>query len=135
MANYILVSCDKKIIRKTPESKSEIITTVPKDTKLKYLGLKENGWLKVQYNNQVGWVYEKGTQSTLIEEPKARVYILAKYSGKAIRTAPNGKAVRVGQTKEGAKYPYQGQMINKWYLIEYRGRNAWIFSSYGKEVM
>lgn len=51
-----------------------------------------------------------------------------------IRSAPGTDARALGVAPKGAKLPYQGESkeVNGrlWYLVEYRGENAWISSKY-----
>ena len=50
-----------------------------------------------------------------------------------VRSAPNTAGKALGVAKKGTKLPYGGQTSeNGWYLVEYKGQNAWVSGKYSK---
>lgn len=81
-------------------------------------------------------IYDAETEKSLTDGTQPARFVESTGNGVNIRTAPStvtGK--KLGKVYKGDRLPYQGIISDEgWYLVEYRGQNAWISGKYSKLV-
>lgn len=69
-----VVNADTLNVRKTNDTKSEIITSAKRNTKLNIITLSEdNNWFKVEIGGRVGWVDKKYVKTQVIGNPNYKL--------------------------------------------------------------
>ena len=51
-----------------------------------------------------------------------------------VRSGPGTQYAKLGAVTAGTQLEYDGQSINGWHLVEYKGRNGWTSGKYSKVV-
>lgn len=93
-----------------------------------YLNVTENGWDKIFFNGEEGYVSSKGSELELNQK-----YIEIKGTW-YVRTAPGKEASSIGTVHTGDKIPYRGVNEYGWYGVVFKETNAWISEKSGKIV-
>lgn len=130
--NYsVLVSDGTWHVREKPDKTSKSLGIVKKGDKFPYLSETDNGWDKIWYKDQIGYISARAGE--IVANPKVH-YIEVKGNW-YVRTAPNKDADSIGVAHSGDKIVYQGETKDGWYLVEFKSMNAWISTRAGKVVM
>lgn len=112
--------------RSNPSTTASIIGTIPKDA-IVYLADYSNGWYKVSYNGQVGWV-----SSTLIATLPQGKYVTIKGATQLnIRSAASSSAYIVGVLTQNQYAQVLGYSDDgNWMHISINGIDGWSSASY-----
>ena len=66
-----------------------------------------------------------------LPESTVRVQVVVNGGSVYVRSAPELDGAKLGVVHRGDRFPWQGQISEKgWLLIEYQGQNAWISGKY-----
>lgn len=119
---YVLVRHGSYYVRLLPNKDSQSIGVVRTDDKIDYLGVTENGWYKVLYKGQVGWV------SVKCGDVKAedRVMLTVKNGNYHIRKEANSGSKSITIVKKGEQVEYLGKKENGWSNVSYQGYEGWM---------
>ncbi|MGL5066546.1 MAG: SH3 domain-containing protein [Sarcina sp.] len=124
-----------------------ILADIPTGTQVNVLG-QSNGWYKVNYNNQIGWIcgnYTTGIKSgsvTTSPQPtkkastnqstskvESKTTIQSSIGWLHFRTGNSTSYNILGKIPTGTQVNVLGQS-NGWYKVEYNGQIGWICGSY-----
>ncbi|OPJ62880.1 SH3 domain-containing protein [Clostridium oryzae] len=113
-------------LRSTFNKNYKVLTTIPKSTAL-YLVSYSNGYYKVSYNNNIGWIKE----NVLVKVPKNKYVTVTGASGLNIRKNTTTKSEIVGILSENqyAEKITQSKDGN-WYKVRVNGITGWCYAKY-----
>lgn len=111
-------------VRSGPSTSERQIAIVKQGDVLPYLGRELDNWYQVDYKGTEGWISGKAGKA----EVTAKKTLTVKGGTWYIRTAPDKTANKLGVVTTGDKLVYQGEEKDGWYLVIYKGENAWISS-------
>ena len=123
-------------LRVNPGTNENIITSIPKDANIEVLGKDENGWTKVRYNNQEGYVASnyitmntQPTNSENIANQTARV--ITNNKGLNFRTSPNSQSSNIiTSIPKDANIEVLGKDENGWTKVRYNNQEGYVASNY-----
>ena len=115
-------------VRSTPAMGDNILRSIKRNTKVKFVSEKYGWWL-VSYNGKkIGYVDKQFL--TRYNVRKTGTY---KTTAKlVVRSAPKSYAPKVGSLKKGAKVKVL-HLNGDWVRISYGGKEAWVASKYLKK--
>lgn len=119
---YVKVSHGNYYVRISPDKKAKDIAVVSNGTKLEYLGVNQNGWLKVNCKGKIGWISTKAGE--IITEKVQ--YVTVGDGTWYIRAMGNSNGKKLGTVKSGDKLVKLGNPVNGWQKVEYNGADGWI---------
>ena len=132
-------------MRKAPNLKGELITSISKGKTVDYRGEKsvdERGvtWYLVKYNGKIGWVsskYLKKAGSGSSDSSKSDGTKLITTGSLNFRKEPNLKGELITSITKGKTLDYLGEKSTDergvvWYKIKYNGKTGWVSSKYSK---
>lgn len=119
---YVDVSHGNYYVRVSPDKKSKDLGVVSNGMKLEYLGENQNGWLKVNYKGQTGWISSK-CGSIVTEKVE---YITVGSGTWYVRAMGNANGKKLGTVKAGTKLVTVGSPVNGWQKVMYNGGEGWI---------
>ena len=118
---YVKVCHGSYYVRIEPNKNASSIGVVRNDDMLPYLGITENGWFKIDYKGQNGWVSSKCGEIT---EPD-KTYFVVKSGTWNIRKGPSMRYKIVGVVKKGEKVEYLGKEKDDWYYVRSTKHEGW----------
>lgn len=145
-SQYGVVTGDSVSLRSGPSKAYDVCAQVARDTKLIYLGEVSNGWYKVDYEGNTGWISALyftivGYETVIVQKPisldgyklEVKQEVLATDTGYIAKnpTQVNDAEIETwGITEAGATYKYLGETSNVWYKVDYAGNVGWVSSLY-----
>jgi uncharacterized protein YgiM (DUF1202 family) len=123
-------------LRAEPNLDSEVIDQAPYGTVLSVLE-EEDGWCKVIYNDQVGWMKSE----FLVDPSQIDTSLLSPIQAKPtaikvvtvdslnVRTGPGTDFSKLGTLKGGTLVSVLEEN-GQWSMIEFEGNKAWVFNEY-----
>ncbi|MDC2866168.1 C40 family peptidase [Bacillus sp. BP-3] len=132
------VNADVLRVRTGPSTNSDISSRVYEGQTLNVIG-QENGWYKISYNGQVGYVSGKfvntdtsnsGSQSqgNSTVQPASGNYTVS-VSSLRVRTGPSTSHTQLGSVHKGQVVQVVGE-VQDWFKISYGGQNAYVSKDY-----
>ena len=109
-------------VRKDADPRSESLGKPVNGTRLYFYGNIKNGWYKVKFNDQIGYIHGQAGKAVEVKE----TYLTAKKGVWHVRTAPDSKAKSLGTIKTGEKVLSQDQTKGGWHLVIFKNQNGWI---------
>ena len=126
----------------SPSFDSGAITTIPYDTTLQVFAQNNNGWYKVYYNGNYGWIYAEDTNELTSSQSGSTGNTPSnnnsKVLGQVTVTSPIGLWMNNGPSTTSGNivclnYNTTVNVIgqkNGWYEIQYNGQTGWIDGEY-----
>ena len=124
-------------MRESYDTKSDVLTVIPANTRVEYLNNTQLGWLHVRYNGKIGWVYEEyfygNSSDTPSYTPSSTVTPTAGYNIIGVYTVAESLNLRssmstassaniIGLVPKGAQVGVIRNYNNQWYEILYNGK-------------
>ena len=143
----VTVECGGLWINEKPFANDGNIIVVPHGTKLQATAESNNGWYKVTYKGQTGWIggspYSSFKQAPVKQAPASGNQVSQKVIGKVEVTAdglcmnehpaPNDGVIEV--LHRGTIVNLLGTSSNGWYHVSYNGKEGWIGGSPYSQVV
>ncbi len=123
------VTADTLNVRSGSSTKSKVIGSVKKGTKLSVQKKESNGWYKIDFKGKTGYVsgtYVKATTSAT----KTTYTVTADTLN--VRSGSNTKSKVIGSVKKGTKLTVQKKESNGWYKIDFKGKTGYVSGTYVK---
>lgn len=138
--NETVYTTERVNLRKSYSTSSDKISTLSKDTKLTRNGVSSNGWSRVNYNGQTGYVFsqylttkaetpkeEKPEEKEMkITEVKETMYASQNCNLRKSWTTDSEKA---GYLTKGQEVTRTGVVENGWSRIQYNGNTVYVKST------
>ena len=138
--NETVYTTERVNLRKSYSTSSEKISTLSKDTKLTRTGVSSNGWSRVNYNGQTGYIFsqyltvkpdepkeEKPAEKEMkITEVKETMYASQNCN---LRKSWSTDSEKAGYLTKGQEVTRTGVVENGWSRIEYKGSTVYVKSS------
>lgn len=123
-------------LRAEPDLDSEIIDQAPYGTVLSVLG-EQDGWCKVLYNDQVGWMKSEflvdpsqiDPSLLNLNQTKPTSIKVVTVDVLNVRTGPGTDFPKLG-TLNGGTLVSVLEENGQWSMIEFQGNKAWVFNEY-----
>lgn len=136
--NEAVYTNDRVNLRKSYSTSSAKITTLDKNTKLTRTGVSSNGWSRVTYNGQTGYIYSQylTKDETINEKPdenevkitEANETVYAKQDCN-LRKSWTTKSDKAGYLKKGQEIIRTGITDNGWSRVKYEGKDVFVLST------
>lgn len=136
--NESVFTNDRVNLRKSYSTSSAKITTLDKNTKLTRTGVSSNGWSRVTYNGQTGYIYSQYLTKDETPEEKpdekdvkitdANETVYAKQNCN-LRKSWTTKSDKVGYLKKGQEITRTGVTDNGWSRVKYEGKDVFVLST------
>ncbi|WP_297519056.1 SH3 domain-containing protein [uncultured Clostridium sp.] len=107
------------------------IGKIPTGTTVNVLGQK-NGWYKVSYNGEIGWIsgsYTTGVSQESKSDTLGSTRIDSSIGWLHLRAGYGTSYGILGKIPTGAQVKVYSK-VGSWYKVEYNGQMGWIYSSY-----
>lgn len=136
--NEAVFTNDRVNLRKSYSTSSAKITTLDKNTKLTRTGVSTNGWSRVTYNGQTGYIYtqyltkdETPTEKPDEKEVKITDVNETMYANQNcnLRKSWTTKSDKVGYLTKGQEITRTGVTDNGWSRIKYNGKDVFVLST------
>lgn len=136
--NEAVVTNDRVNLRKSYSTSSEKITTLDKNTKLTRTGVSSNGWSRVTYNGQTGYIYtqyltKNETPEEKTEEKEVKITDVNEtvYANQNcnLRKSWTTSSDKAGYLKKGQEITRTGITDNGWSRVKYNGKDVFVLSS------
>jgi len=136
--NETVYTTERVNLRKNYSTSSEKISTLSKDTKLTRTGISSNGWSRVNYNGQTGYIFsqyltakaeapkEEKPQEIKIKEVKETMYASQNCN---LRKSWSTDSEKAGYLTKGQEITRTGIVENGWSRLEYKGNTVYVKSS------
>jgi len=136
--NETVYTTERVNLRKNYSTSSEKISTLSKDTKLTRTGISSNGWSRVNYNGQTGYIFsqyltakaeapkEEKPQEIKIKEVKETMYASQNCN---LRKSWSTDSEKAGYLTKGQEITRAGIVENGWSRLEYKGNTVYVKSS------
>ncbi len=135
--NETVYTTDRVNLRKSYSTSSEKITTLAKDTKLTRTGVASNGWSRVTYNGQTGYIYtqyltKEETQQSEEDKKEKEVKITdvneTMYANQNcnLRKSWTTSSDKVGYLTKGQEITRTGVTDNGWSRIKYKNQDIYV---------
>lgn len=136
--NEAVFTNDRVNLRKSYSTSSAKITTLDKNTKLTRTGIGNNGWSRVTYNGQTGYIYTQylTKDETTTEKPDEKEVKITDvnetmYANQNcnLRQSWSTNSDKVGYLTKGQEITRTGITDNGWSRIKYNGKDVFVLSS------
>ncbi len=121
--HFAVVNADSLNVRKAPGTDSKVIGKLKENEQVKWSENK-NGWKKVHFGEQTGWVSAEYLSDSSITGTNTA-------STLNIRNTPDGK--KIGSIPKGSAVSILGEEAG-WYQIRYEGIDGWVSKQYISKV-
>ena len=119
-------------LRKKGSTDSKVLDTVKKGAKLTMYGNSKDGWCKVSYKGQTGYVMKKYVVFDKAELEKAEEKTRTMYAKTAVnlrkKSSTDSKVLRT--VKKGAKLTMYGNSKDGWCKVSYKGDTGYVRREY-----
>lgn len=115
-------------VRVSASSKAKEIGVAFKGENLPYLGETDNGWYKVSFKGQSGWISTKCGYVTTADISSDYKMLTVKSGSWNVRKGAGILNKSLGIVHGGDKLPYLKEAKNKWYKVRYKNKYGWISS-------
>lgn len=136
--NEAVFTNDRVNLRKSYSTSSAKITTLDKNTKLTRTGISSNGWSRVSYNGQTGYIYSQyltkdETPSEKPDEKEVKItevneIVYAKQNCN-LRKSWTTQSDKAGYLKKGQEITRTGITDNGWSRVKYEGKDVFVLST------
>ena len=127
-------------LRKGAGTDYDAITSLSKGTELKRTGETDNGWSRVEYNGETGYLSSKYVTTEKPEIPPEKEDNVTAKDGTVVvitaanlRTEPNENADVIAIANADVELKRTGVTDNGWTRVEYDGKTAYVHSGLLKE--
>lgn len=120
---YVNVRHGNYYVRTDASKDAKSIGVVKTGEKYDYLGETKDGWFKILFKNQIGWVSIKCGDLVAKE---AIDFVKIKGGSWNVRIEPNSKSKSIGIVRTGDLIEYRHEIANGWYAIRYKDQDAWV---------
>ncbi len=132
--NEAVFTNDRVNLRKSYSTSSAKITTLDKNTKLTRTGISSNGWSRVTYNGQTGYIYTQYlTKDETPTEKEVKITDVSEtmYANQNcnLRKSWTTSSDKVGYLTKGQEITRTGVTDNGWSRIKYEGKDVFVLSS------
>jgi uncharacterized protein YgiM (DUF1202 family) len=117
-------------VRTGPSMRFKKLGILMKSATVIRIGIGEDGWSKVLYNGEEGYIascYLIITRAAKYQEVNETVYTIKKTN---VRNGPTIEYIKIGELKEGTPITRIGIGDNGWSKVIYNGEEAYIYSLY-----
>ncbi len=130
-ATHVMVTADTLNIRANPGTNSQIVTTIPKETKLPIIS-QQKDWIQVKLSNgKTGWVLNKYVKAIDIPQIK---YVKSSVDMLNVRSAPNANGQIIQVIDKNSTYQQMSKQ-GEWVQIKLSGNaNGWVHTKYIAEA-
>lgn len=123
VTGYVACRHGRYYVRAEANKNGKILGTVKDGDNIPYLGETKDGWNKVLFNGNAGWL--SGKAGDVKED--AQVKILTVKAGTwYVRTAPSTGGEKIGVVTGGETLVFMGLETDGWYMVEQNGATGWI---------
>ena len=110
-------------VRENPTSSSKSIGIAHGGDKLPYLGVNQNGWNKVDFNGETGWISGKAG----VVDPRTVELLTIRAGSWNVRSGPGVNFNKLGVVRAGDQLASAGLETDGWQRVEYNGNEeAWV---------
>lgn len=127
-------------LRKGAGTDYDAITSLAKGTELKRTGETDNGWSRVEYNGETGYLSSKYISTEKPETPSEKEDNVTAKDGTVVvitaanlRTEPNESADVIAIANADVELKRTGVTDNGWTRVEYDGKTAYVYSTLLKD--
>ncbi|MBI0577721.1 SH3 domain-containing protein [Neobacillus cucumis] len=131
------------VLRVYPDDSSNLLSTIPKGTKLSPSAKTSNGWFKVTYNGMTGYIKESSIQMAEDLPPvkedsseapiaKATYVILAELN---LRESNDTASKSLDVIPKGTIVTPASLTSDGWYKVSYNGKTGYVFGNYLQQVI
>lgn len=118
--------------RDAPSLNSNVVTTLPRNTAIKVLGISQKSWYRVLLNNEVVYVYKEYVSAKKLPTIVKLGYV-KQTNNLAVRASASNKATKIGTLKEGATVQltknYTAASKDAFFQIIYNNQVGYVSSS------
>ena len=122
VVGYINVRHGNYFVRTEPNTNGSKLGVVHTGDQVPYLGENQNGWFKVRFNGQEGWL--SGKAGDLVETPV--VHLEVKKGTWNVRKEPDAKSEKLDVVAAGENLIGTGKEENGWYEIKLGDGTGWV---------
>lgn len=117
-------------LRKSPDANSKVITTIPRFATVDVKGKVKNGWVKVSYKKNTGYVYAKYLSK--ISYGESGTYKPGKNvtTGLNLREGPGTEYTVLTSIPKDGKFTTSGIVVNGYLKVKYKGNTGWVSRKY-----
>ena len=152
LQQYRVIQANTNVkIREEASSKSKQLGLFIKGNYLNYIEKLENGWYKVEYNDDIAYVsaeyadyietYELPCNQDVpfLDRDHDLYYffdpsdVIIATGNVNIRKEPNTDCEKLGLLEKNSSLPFVSKVNDEWYEVEYNGETAYVSSKYSKE--
>lgn len=122
--------------RNAPSVDSDIVTTIPKNTAIKVIGIAQKSWYRVLLNNEIVYVYKEYVTAKKPLPAVVKTGYVKNTDGVAlaVRAGASSKTKKIGSLKEGASVQltknYTASSKDAFFQIIYKNQLAYVSSKY-----
>lgn len=136
--NEAVFTNDRVNLRKSYSTSSAKITTLDKNTKLTRTGISSNGWSRVNYNGQTGYIYSQylTKDETPNEKPDEKEVKITEVNETVyakqncnLRKSWTTQSDKTGYLKKGQEITRTGITDNGWSRVKYEGKDVFVLST------
>ena len=110
-------------VRENPTSSSKSIGIAHGGDKLPYLGVNQNGWNKVDFNGETGWISGKAG----VVDSRTVELLTVRTGSWNVRSGPGVSFNKLGVVRAGDQLVSSGLETDGWQRVEYNGNEeAWV---------
>ena len=119
-------------VRRTPSAAGSMIGAAYLNQRYDYLGQADNGWYRIEFGNEVGYISDKYATTVYpeLEPPAQTVQVILTDGMLNIRSGPGAEYEMLGAASRHQQFPYLGTMANGWHKINYNGQEGYISGKY-----
>lgn len=117
---------DSLRLRSEPNTSSSILTTAPKGASVSVVEETGDGWYKVEYNGQTGYM-----SADYLTVTEAKLYVCST-DVLNIRAEAGTEYDKVGQMPNGAVADLLDDSVDGWYKVDYNGTVGYVSADYAK---
>ena len=131
----IRVTGDSVYVRTGPSTDYEILGVAHAGDTFTATEVASNGWFKIDYNGQEGWISGKFSEKVDGSTPQppatqdGQFEVVVSADTLNVRTGPSTDYGKIGSLTGGTKVTVLGES-NGWYKIDYNGQEGWISGAY-----
>ena len=128
------------ILRIFPDDASNLLSTIPKNTKLTSAYITENGWYKVSYNGMEGYI-NGATLQKVVKAPSLKDEVpIAKATylvteGVNLRQGSDKGTDSLGVIPKGTIVIPMSMTSDNWYKVTYGGKTGYVYGDFIQQVI
>lgn len=127
-------------LRVGPSTNDNIITTLDGGCFLEIIGITDNGWYLVDYNNLLGFIYSPYIKEINLDDINSQVAnlpsiikIVEANTELNVRSGPSTDYDKIATVSKGFKMSFNNRLDNGWYEVEKNGNIGYVSGDYVKE--